>query len=100
MSVDLAILTAKTYYAVQVILKGQYQPLEERKYYTQYFILAIIYYYSSLLKYILIEVAFMSGTQKVYNRIVITLLSSAATGVLVYIPCLVVALRESDKKHA
>ena len=54
MTVDLSILTAKTYYAVQVILKGQYQPLEERKYYSQYFILAIIYYFQSLLKYILI----------------------------------------------
>jgi len=34
MTVDLFILVAKTYYAVQVILKGVYEPLKERKYYT------------------------------------------------------------------
>ncbi len=52
-----------------------------------------------MLKYTLIFVAFTSGSEVVSCRIVVILLSTALTGVLIYIPCLVVALKESDKKH-
>jgi hypothetical protein len=62
MTVDLVILLGKSYYAAQVLLKSYLEPLKERKHYNKYFILAIIYYCSALLKYTLIQVAFYSGS--------------------------------------
>ena len=101
LTVDLAILIFKTLYGAQTLLSGYLnEPLKERKYFNKYFILAIIYYFSALLKYSLIEVAFTSGSQIVRCRIVEILLASAAVGVGLYIPCLVVALRVGDSKHA
>ena len=101
MTVDLGVLIGKTFYAAQVLLKVYMKDeAKERKHYNKYFILAIIYYFSALLKYTLIEVAFTSGSQVVKNRVVTILLSTAVIGVGVYIPCLVVALRVADKQRA
>ncbi len=101
MTVDLLVLIGKTFYAAQVLLKAYMKDeAKERKHYNKYFILAIIYYFSALLKYTLIQVALTSGTQKVDNRVVRILLTTSAIGVGVYIPCLVVALRVADKQRA
>ena len=55
MTVDLVVLLGKTFYAAQVLLKSYMgDEAKERKHYNKYFILAIIYYCSSLLKYTLI----------------------------------------------
>ena len=101
MTVDLGVLIGKTFYAAQVLLHSfRNEDAKERKHYNKYFILAIIYYCSALLKYTLIEVAFTSGSQVVKNRVVTILLSTAVIGVGVYIPCLVIALRVADKQRA
>ena len=101
MTVDLGVLIGKTFYAAQVLLNSyQKEEAKERKHYNKYFILAIIYYCSALLKYTLIEVALRSGSQVVNNRVVKILLATAVIGVGVYIPCLVIALRVADKQRA
>ncbi len=101
MTVDLVVLIGKTFYAAQVLLKAYMKDeAKERKHYNKYFILAIIYYFSALLKYTLIEVALRSGSQVVNNRVVKILLATAGIGVFVYIPCLVIAIRVADKQRA
>ena len=101
MTVDLVILIGKTFYAAQVLLHSfRNEDAKERKHYNKYFILAIIYYCSALLKYTLIEVAMRSGSQVVNNRVVKILLATAVIGVGVYIPCLVIAIRVADKQRA
>ena len=82
MTVDLVILIGKTFYAAQVLLHSfRNEDAKERKHYNKYFILAIIYYCSALLKYTLIEVAMRSGSQVVNNRVVKILLATAVIGV-------------------
>ena len=61
------------------------------------------FYIDSMLATIMANVLTLASiffTMNVYNRIVKTLLITAVIGVVVYITCLVVAIRDSDKKHA
>lgn len=99
MTIDLITVVSKTAYALKTLYASWYNPEEERRNYNQYFIIAVCYYFSTLLKYILVVVAFRQGSEILKCRIAVIFLSTSATGVILYIPCIVVSLLVADKKR-
>ena len=63
MTIDLITVVSKTAYALKTLYASWYNPEEERRNYNQYFIIAVCYYFSTLLKYILVVVAFRQGSE-------------------------------------
>lgn len=97
--VDWIALGLKTYWGVLTLHASVSSPKRLRRNFTQYYLTSVTYYTATLLKYVLIEIAFLTGLSKVQCYYTFLLMCASAVGCLIFAPCMWRAMQEVDKRH-